>query len=181
MQNKHTSSKRLPLYRRPWIWAFVGIIAVVLVIISIVLSKQNETALISTEPETSQTESTDEQTDTTSVLSEPEDKAIQYEGEDPNKLPELTGVITMKDVSGGILTVMSSVDQYLEGICVITLRNANAEEVYKASSDLKPDITTSYCEPFAISINNLPSGRYQIELELSGDNKTGLISDEVNL
>lgn len=114
---------------------------------------------------------------------EPEDKVTQYEGEDPNTLAELTGSLTRKGVDDGVLTIVAVIDQYLHtaGYCTITLKNSAGQTVYSASRDAVPDVTASICDTFEIPTANLASDTYQIEIDLSGDNKRGIITDEVTL
>ena len=55
------------------------------------------------------------------------------------------------------------------------------QTVYSASRDAVPDVTASICDTFEIPTANLAPGTYQIEIDLSGDNKRGIITDEVTL
>lgn len=121
-------------------------------------------------------------TDDSSTPEAPE-KTPQYEGEDPNDLDELTGVITYKGVENGTLTVMTMLNQYLHqtGICVITLTGQVSQNSYTASVDAHGDATASYCENFEVPVSALASDTYNIEIQLTGDGKTGVIRDEVKL
>ncbi len=114
---------------------------------------------------------------------EPENKAPQYEGEDPNDLEELTGVIVSKSIDNRVLTIIATINQYLSqpGTCVVNLTGRSSHDSYTTSSNALADITTSYCENFEIPVSNLASDVYDIEIKLTGDGKTGTIRDEVSL
>lgn len=184
------SAHRVPPYRRPII--VVGFLAVLAAAIAITIAifmnfnhEQEPTPKPSTPapatPVVTKPKDEEEQP------SEPEDKVDQYEGEDPNSLNELTGRVAYKGVNREpnyqTLTISASIDQYLQsnGTCALSLKNSNGTEVYSASLPAQPDVTTSACGPFEISIADLSPGAYQIEIAITGDGKTGLITDAVQL
>lgn len=78
---------------------------------------------------------------------------------------------------------MAVIDQYLQapGYCTISLKDANGQTVYTASRDAMPDVTASICDAFEIPVTGFTSGTYKIEIDLSGDGKQGIITDEVEL
>ena len=91
----------------------------------------------------------------TTVPTEPDDhKVPQYEADDPNTSAGCTLRLISRD-SGTV--------------------------VYTATSDAVADVSTSICEPFTISLANLPAGTYQIQIDLSGDGKTGMITDDMEV
>lgn len=190
-QNSRASSHKGTSARsHSWVLALVIlliIIAVVTVVICVVkpwsTTSDSSTPTTSQQPEDSSTSDSDSSTDdsTTPEDSEsPENKVPQYEGENPNDLEELTGVIISKYIENGVLTVMATINQYLHqtGTCVITLTGQNYHNSYTASSDAHADITTSYCENFEIPVSELTPDTYSIEIKLTGDGKTGTIRGE---
>ncbi len=125
------------------------------------------------------TEQTEEKKEEGEVIGK--DPIIQYEGENPNNTNSLTGVITYAGVSDQTLIIRLNIDQYLNsGSCKLSL-SKNGAEYYSGSANIFADVSTSTCQGFNISTNNLPSGNYLITIELNSDNKTGIIAGSVNL
>lgn len=189
--SKRKNSHRVPVYRRPWmVLIFFLAMAAAAVVLALLFLKPRPVNELDT-PTTDQPSHTtptsptveNENTQTDETPAEPEDKVTQYEGEDPNTLAELTGSLTRKGVDDGTLTIVAVIDQYLHaaGYCTITLKNSIGQTVYSASRDAVPDVTASICDAFEIPTTNLAPGTYQIEIDLSGDNKRGVITDEVTL
>lgn len=106
----------------------------------------------------------------------------QYEGENPNELHELTGVITYSGVNGENLSIRVSIDQTLNsGICNLTLTSGSATYT-TAAPIIQSGATTSSCEGFDIPTTELAAGNeWDINITVSSDNKTGLITGKVNL
>ncbi len=188
--SKRKNSHRVPVYRRPWmvlIFFLAMAVAVVLALLFLKPRPVNELDPPTTDQPSHSTPTTltveEGSTQPDEDPAEPEDKVTQYEGEDPNTLAELTGSLTRKGVDDGVLTIVAVIDQYLHaaGYCTITLKNSVGQTVYSASRDAVPDVTASICDTFEIPTANLAPGTYQIEIDLSGDNKRGIITDEVTL
>lgn len=189
MSKSSNTAHRIPPYRRPIIVvSFLVMLVAVVAVTLIVFMSINHTQETLPDPEGPSTTApiiappaTEEQPP------EPEDKVSQYEGEDPNLLDELTGHIAYKGVNRETnyqtLTVSASIDQYLhsDGTCTLSLKNPDNTEVYSAILPAQPDVTTSACGPFEVNIADFSSGAYQIEITVSGDSKTGLITDAVQL
>lgn len=189
MSKSPNTTHRIPPYRRPIIVvSFLVVLVAAVAVTLIIFMSINHTQETLPEPEKPST--------TTPIITppaeeeqppEPEDKVSQYEGEDPNLLDELTGRIAYKGVNREpnyqTLTVSASIDQYLhsDGICTLSLKNTNDIEVYSSALPAQPDVTTSACGPFEVSIADFSPGAYQIEITVSGDSKTGLITDTVQL
>lgn len=188
-KSSNHSEHRVPPYRRPIIVvSFLTVLVVAIVVTLIIFMNIDRPGQSLPEPEkpaptpiVTQPEEPDNQPP------EPEDKVNQYEGEDPNTLAELTGRVAYKGVNREpnyqTLTVSVSIDQYLQsaGTCVLSLKNANGVEVYSSTLPAQPDVTTSACGPFEVSISGFSPGAYQIEITVSDDNKTGTITDTVQL
>lgn len=190
MSKSSQPAHRIPPYRRPIIVVSFLIVLVAAVAVTLVIFMSiNHAQENLPEPEKPATP-------TPAVIDpdeqkpdevEPEDKVSQYEGEDPNLLDKLTGRIAYKGVNREpnyqALTVSASIDQYLhsDGTCTLSLKNPSNIEVYSAALSAQPDVTTSACGPFEIPISDFAPGTYQIEITVSGDDKTGLITDAVQL
>lgn len=191
-KKKHTNRKkqhRVPFFRRPWvIFLLLILIAGVVIYILYAMRPQAEETPASTpnQPTTVSNPVVESPTadpeEETAGQAEPDDKAVQYEGEDTNKLPELTGSITRKSVANGKLTIVAVVDQYLRdnGTCAIKLQDKHGKVLYTNTVAAVADVTASVCEPFEIPVQGL-AGNYDIVITLSGDNKYGEVKEEVNL
>ena len=189
MSKQSQTAHRVPPYRRPLIVAsfFIILAAATLATILILNLNHPEDAPpepISTAPVITEVDNDPVDTD---LLPEPENKVTQYEGEDPNILPELTGRVAYKaierDQTFATLTISASIDQYLQtpGTCAIRLIRPSGSDVYTASLPTQTDVTTSSCGPFEIPVQDFSPGSYQIELTVTGDGKTGLITDGVQI
>lgn len=187
-----SSRKGTSAHSHSWVLALIIILIIIAIVAVIVfVIKPHETTPnpsvpvnSSQQPEdSSPSNAANSSTDESANTLEAPDKVQQYEGEDPNDLEELTGVITYKGVENGVLTVMTMLNQYLHqtGVCAITLTGQNLHNSYTASVDAHGDATASYCENFEIPVSALASDTYNIEIKLTGDDKTGTINDEVKL
>lgn len=184
-----STKHRVPPYRRPIIVVgFLLILAVVIITTIFIFKtfiKPEEKSPVddSDKPITSQPTEDNSEED---INTEPplEDKAPQYEGENPNDLAELTGVITYKDIDPEteVLHSAVSINQYLEsdGQCVYNLKR-NGSILRTASAIATPDVTTSVCGPFSISVAGLDPGIYEIEVIMTDATKRGIINDEVEI
>lgn len=140
------------------------------------------------EEQTEVVEETEEETveaDETATEEKP-DRAKQYEGEDPNTLPELTGVITFagRGQDGKNLEIYTQIDQYLSGgVCELILMRGDAiVDGAGRSTRIIPDASTSTCEDgFEIPLAQLPAGNYRVIINLSSGGKTGVIEGEANI
>lgn len=188
MSKSSRNAHRVPPYRRPIIVVSFLIILAAATVATIVILNLNHPTETSPEPERpsiSLPVRSDEDDEAADLLPEPEDKVTQYEGENPNTLPELTGnVVAYLSSDRRSYTAAASIDQYLitPGACTLYLKNSSGATVY--TSDPLPtssEATTSACGPFEIPLNGLNPGNYQIEITVTSDTKTGLITAEVQL
>lgn len=109
------------------------------------------------------------------------EEVLQYDGADPNDSVDLTGVITYTNVANGVLTIRVNIDQYISaGSCELILGRGGAE-IYSETVQMIDSASTSTCKGFDISMDGLGSGSTSIIINLSGDNKNGVISGEVVL
>lgn len=190
-QKSRASRKGTSARSHSWVLALVIIIIIIAIVAVIVYlvkphsdSPESSDSTTSQQPDTpSDSKTPDDDSTSPETPDSPENKVQQYEGEDPNDLDELTGVVISKYIENGVLTVMATINQYLHqtGTCTITLTGQNSHDSYIASSDAHADITTSYCENFEIPVSTLTSDTYDIEIKLTGDGKIGTIRDEVKL
>ena len=109
------------------------------------------------------------------------EEVLQYDGADPNESVDLTGVITYTNVANGVLTIRVNIDQYISsGSCELILVRGGAE-IYSETVQMIDSASTSTCKGFDVSTDGLGSGSTSIIINLSGDNKNGVISGEVVL
>lgn len=191
--NKSKKAHRTPIYRRPAvIFTFLGLLILVAVIIFFLIKglQPGESSSSESDPSVAEDDSSWSE-ETPSVPQNYEDipetdtwepKVKQYEGENANQSHELTGSISYQDIDQNKnVTIYTSIDQIISsGSCSLSLQRNN-NSVYSTTVSAHADITTSICEPISFSAAQLPSGTYQVEINISGDNKTGIINSEVNL
>lgn len=192
MSNKNTQkpSHRVPLYRRPAVIISCVIILAIVVALTIWAFSaffSHDSSSPSPNPGSSETNkpSAGKTLDSDSESDKPAEEPArppQYEGEDPNELSGLTGSITLNTHDASTLTVAVSIDQYLvhPGTCQLRLLQ-NSQVLRTAEAQAVADVTTSGCGPFQVPISGLPPGKYQLEITISGDGKTGLVTGEVQI
>lgn len=135
---------------------------------------------------TGSTKSQKEASGTNSTVATPEtpekekDITPAYEGTNPNSAPSLTGVITYSAVAGGKLIIRTNINQSVSsGTCELTL-SQNSKLVTK-TSDIALNPSSSTCQGFDIPVTELGSGKWDISIKLSGDNKSGTLTGSVNI
>lgn len=174
------NSRRIPIYRRPIaIIIFILLIVIAIALFFFLKTTQSDHPAESTVPVNAPS---DDQIDSPAVENPP-DKAVQFEGDDPNKLEELTGSITRRSISGGELTVVASIDQYLssDSTCHLVLKDANGAEIRSTDSlSVEAEATSSACGPLTVSVAQL-SGAYTIEVVIISPDKSGRITTEINI
>ena len=103
----------------------------------------------------------------------------QQDGENPNNLDEITGVINYAESDGETLMIRVLINQYLEaGQCLLELTSAS--DSFSLSDDVQPSAATSSCS-YDISTSLLNSGNYNIKVTVKSENKNGIIEGEVNV
>lgn len=112
---------------------------------------------------------------------EPENKTNQYDGGNPNQESNITGAITYAGVSGDNVIIRVNIDQYLNGGTCNLILIQNGESRYGAEARIIDSASTSTCEGFNVPVAALVPGKYQIQINLSSERKTGSIMGEVNL
>lgn len=183
-QNKKTMH-RVPFYRRPIVVALCLVVVILIAVVVFLIVK-------AVSGDNSQSEDVVDETENVLVYSEdtgdeendlsPEDQKVimQYEGDNPNELDYLTGLITYTEVKNGSLVAMVSIDQYLsDGVCVASLKNGSYT-VTSVEELVEADASTSHC---AIEVNlaGINGGKYQLEVVISSGNKTGTLTSDIEL
>lgn len=109
------------------------------------------------------------------------EEVVKYEGDNPNNLSEITGVITYAGVSGDSLMIRLNIDQFLDGGECMLLLSTAGNVVYSNTVNVVDSATTSSCDGFNIPMSLLESGYYNITVEVESGAKKGKINGEVNL
>ncbi len=110
----------------------------------------------------------------------------QYDGDDPNTAPNLTGALTyakiMKTPNGDEMLVLRvNIDQFLsEGTCDLTIKNGD-ESVYEDSTAIIDSASTSTCTGFDVPVSEIRSGNMQIVIKLTSGDRTGVIDGEIKI
>ena len=108
------------------------------------------------------------------------DSITAYEGENPNRKEELTGVVTYAGVNGSDLIIRVNIDQYLaSGSCELNL--VQDDVVHSDAADIVSAAATATCEGFNVPTGGLESGNYQIVIKISSGGKAGTIIGEVKI
>ena len=108
-------------------------------------------------------------------------KVTQYEGEDPNKAEELSGVVTMASVVDGTLMIRTNIDQYLgAGSCELQILRGG-EVIYSSTANIVAAASTATCQGFDVPVAAVGSGEAQIIINLNAEGKNGTMNSEVNI
>ncbi len=182
--SKPATAHRVPPYRRPIIIGGFLIILAIVIVTTVFICKSLGHP-ISESPNTPPNESVTPPTPIApSPDSDPENKTPQYEGEDPNQLNELTGMIIYKDIDPETNALHSavSISQYLQegGQCVYNIKQGDTI-LSTASAAVTAEVSTSVCGPFSLPLTGLSPGRYQIEVLITGDGKQGTIIEDLEI
>ena len=115
------------------------------------------------------------------IQEEDEKKTKQYEGEDPNKGNELSGSVTYAEKLDSRIIIRVNIDQYLgDGECELNLVSGSTV-VYNKAAKIVSAASTATCEGFDVPASNIGAGDYTILINLSSDNKKGVIKGEIKL
>lgn len=176
---------------RKWLWWGIGVVlAAVLVVVGITMGQGNSNSLEG-DGQTGSSESEEEEVTGEGVATnESEDldveaaekkKVVQYEGNDPNKAEELTGVVTYAGVNDNNLIVRVSIDQYLtDGTCELTLEQSGAI-IYSSIANIVGDVAAATCEGFDVPVGELGGGEIKININLRADGRAGTIRGEASI
>ena len=189
MSNKNTQkTHRVPLFKRPIVLVSLAVVLIAAIALTIWafahFSHPEPSNPQDPTPSTSSGSNTSQPTDNQTGDEQPTEpeRPSQFEGEDPNKLPELTGSITLNTHDSDTLTVAVGIDQYLSepGTCKLDLLQ-DGRTLRTVELAAIADVTTSGCGPFSVSISDLSPGTYQLRITISGDDKTGTVNGEVKI
>lgn len=107
------------------------------------------------------------------------EKIVAYEGADPNKGEELTGVVTYGGVNGDTLMIRVNIDQYLDsGVCELSLEGSG---MYSDTANIVGNAATATCEGFNVPMGELGPGAYQIVIRVNSGEKSGIIRGAVEI
>ena len=182
---------------RKWLWigGGVALLVIVAVVIGVVVAQNNgaKNDNSSAGDENSEVKQLDSKTESDSKKDDSGDekdfaeaevekkKVTQYEGEDPNKSEELTGVVTYTGVTDGVLMVRMSIDQYLtEGTCELILTR-NGAIIYSDKADIVGDVSTAMCKGFDVPVADLGGGSVEVTINLSAGGRVGTIRGEADI
>lgn len=144
------------------------------------LKQENNTSVVVEESKNEKQEPKNRDNVSEEVMEE-EKKVVQYDGADPNKSNDLTGVITYAGVSGANLVVRVNIDQYLsDGSCNLSLLS-NGNAVYGDTTKIVASASTATCEGFDVPVSEIGPGSYGIVINLSSGDKIGVIKGEVDI
>lgn len=114
-------------------------------------------------------------------VTEGEKKVPQYDGEDPNEMDEVSGVVTYAGVNDDKLMIRVNIDQFLDGgECVLNLIQGGAV-VYSDIANVVGSATTSTCEGFDVLKSQIGSGATEIKITVNAGEKAGVINGRVEL
>lgn len=189
MTNKQRKSKN----KKKWIgWLVLLVLLIIAMVATFLVWNENfrrdETGQIIEEKTVEEVETTDnDEANETNVAMDEEDyetggkKIAQYEGGNPNKAAELSGVITYAGAVGENLMIRTNIDQFLgEGSCsLMILRDGTT--VYSETVAIVAEASTSSCQGFDVPLAVIGNGTAQININLNSGGKTGVLTTEVNL
>ena len=105
----------------------------------------------------------------------------QYEGEDPNKIEELTGVITYAGVAGDNFLIRVNIDQYLsDGTCELSLMQ-DGGVVYSDVVEIIDSASTATCAGFNVPVTRLDAGDIGITIRMVSGDREGTINGRAEL
>ena len=108
-------------------------------------------------------------------------KVEQYDGEDPNKVDTLSGVVTYAGVNDGILMVRVNIDQYLDsGECGLTLARGGGT-IYSSIAEIVGGPSTASCAGFDVPVSGLGGGVVEININLNSGERSGVIHGEAEI
>ncbi len=106
----------------------------------------------------------------------------KYEGQDVNQLEKLTGTITYSAKSANFYRIRVNINQFLKlpGTCKLTVLSAG-KVVYTDSVSVVSNPSSGTCEGFDIPLAKLASGDYDIKIEITANQKTGVIEGRATI
>lgn len=190
-QKKYNSaSRQLPIYRQPRFYIILVLVIIMILGIYLIVSR---TGSSNKEIETSNNTigAVPSKTEAKGENSEEEDKNAatgkkqtpsQYDGDDPNKLDEITGYISYSAVNYDNYNIRLTINQYLtSGSCELALTSADGQVITK-TAPVVASASTSTCQGFDIPLSELSSSNsWQISINISAEYKKGTITGDISL
>lgn len=135
----------------------------------------------STKESEAKTAKSEDKKQNTETREEEKPPVAPYEGEDPNKLEQITGVINFAGISESNFTVTAALDQELgdSGLCKFSILR-NSETVIISNTATAAGPTTSFCT-YSTPASGISSGKYTINIEVTANGKKGTIAGEVSI
>ena len=172
-------------------------VSVIVVIVGVVALLVNKDHLLGPNSEFEESEigvdSTSENTEQDAQPTEGEPASSEQtepspEGEDnsqqtrpnPNDLDHLTGGFSATQVEGDDYMIQVTVDQSLEysGKCEFTVKHDDLE--FTGVAITEPGPSGSTCS-FYGPLHDMPSGKWQVTVKISGNDKEGVITKEIDI
>jgi cytoskeletal protein RodZ len=104
---------------------------------------------------------------------------IQYDGDKPSAAQNFTGFITNKNVnqSTNQLTIRLTIDQLVQpaGTCTLKLTSTTSSAIVTKTVPTIDNPSSSSCQGFDIPLSELSSGKWQINVQIKNNNKSGEI------
>lgn len=186
MSKSNSSPHRIPPYKRPIVIISFLLLLLLATVVTVLIFKNFHPSPSLTPVEPSQPEPSNPVGDdpVQEPIDAPDSKPSPYEGEDPNLRNELTGRISYKNVdyASNQLIAIASIDQYLVNGGDCQLQLISGESILASLSlAATPDVSTSVCGPFNLSLNGVPQGTYQIRILVSSNDRRGTIIDQIDI
>ena len=109
------------------------------------------------------------------------EEVVSYDGDNPNKEDDLTGVVTYAGIVDEVLMIRVNIDQFLsQGTCKLVLEKDGATR-HEEMAQIVDSAATATCEGFNVSAGTLEGGNYKIIIKLESGEKNGIINGEVSL
>ena len=106
---------------------------------------------------------------------------VQYDGENPNKAENISGVVTYAGVSGERLMIRVNIDQFLDdGECILNLVR-NGSTIYNDTARVVGNVATATCEGFDVLVDGMGGGATDIIITVNSGERTGTIVGKVEL
>lgn len=189
-QTKRPKTRKTSIIRRPiltllFLLLFIGVVfATIKIIQAINQTPENQSEQQISQPNNSPEPQNNSVADNTAnaTTTEPDKNLSQYSGDDPNNKSSFTGYINYAEKQGDTLRIRVSIDQTINttGTCKLELKQ-NDKTVYTAESETETTTATSTCyRAFDVPAADY-TGKYQIKITVTADDKSGIIEGEVAL
>ena len=105
---------------------------------------------------------------------------VQNEGTNPNLSETITGIVSYASTTSDKAIIRINIDQFITaGTCNILMTNGDLS--YSDIANVMADASTSTCAGFDIPLSKLSSGTWNITVNISSGDKTGIISGKIDI